>query len=116
MLVTVLLTAVILASNTCLSQDETETDCTRTRKYIAVDWRDCEPTYTKVPTCDGTCKSFDVVIPTAPYFEKQCHCCKSVQSSVRKRKLSFDCNGRMENHTVFIPIIDKCMCSQCEVF
>ncbi|CAI8042694.1 hypothetical protein GBAR_LOCUS23671, partial [Geodia barretti] len=92
-----------------------DAECTRVRKYISVDWPDCEPAYTKVPTCDGTCRSYDVVIPTPPYLQKDCNCCKSEQHSVKKRQLSFLCNGRMENHTVFLPIIDKCRCAQCQV-
>lgn len=90
--------------------------CKRERKRIPIVWPNCEPTTTKVQTCHGTCRSFDVVIPVAPYFEKQCNCCKSGQHAVKKRRLSFNCNGRMENHTVFIPKINHCSCVQCQVF
>jgi hypothetical protein len=94
----------------------TDSDCIRERKYISIDWPGCEPTSTKVPTCHGTCESYDVVIPTAPYFQKDCTCCKSEKHIVRKRQLPFSCNGRVENHTVFLPIIEKCNCIRCQVF
>ena len=98
-------------------KDEIEDEeCARKRMSISISWPNCESTSTKIPTCVGTCRSYDVVIPTAPYFEKQCSCCKSVEHSVKKRQLSFNCNGRMQNHTVFIPIIEQCVCSRCEVF
>ena len=90
--------------------------CIRTRKQISVDWPGCEPAYTRVPTCQGTCRSYDIVIPRAPYFQKECNCCKSVNHSVKKRRLSFDCDGKTERHTVFIPIINDCNCARCEVF
>lgn len=110
--------AVVLCSTICLAQGETDIDddCLRIRKYITIEQEGCEPTRTKVPTCEGTCRSFDVVIPRAPFFEKQCNCCKSVSHTVRRRSLQFDCNGRMEQHNVFIPIIDECACTRCEVF
>ena len=91
-------------------------ECTKQRKSVPIEWHGCEPTFTKVPVCSGACKSYDVVIPFAPYFEKQCACCKSARHEVRKRQLSFECNGRTENHTVFLPIIDECTCVQCPVF
>ena len=112
-----LLVLVLAWSNLGLTLQESsdEGDCIRKRKSMAIEWPNCEPTYTKVPSCSGTCRSFDVVIPTAPYFEKQCNCCKSARHSVKKRQLQFNCHEKMENHTVFIPIIDQCGCVQCDV-
>ena len=110
-----LLILVLAMSNLTLQESTDGGECIRKRKTITIEWPDCEPAFTKVPTCSGTCKSFDVVISTAPYFEKQCHCCKSARHSVKKRQLQFNCQGKMENHTVFIPIIEKCSCVHCNV-
>lgn len=92
-----------------------EGECKRERREITIEWPNCDETFTKVHTCYGSCRSYDVVIPTAPYFEKQCNCCKSGEHRVRKRKLEFNCKGKKENHTVYIPRIDHCSCVQCEV-
>lgn len=115
-----LLFAVLLLNNCFSFRDEDvggvkDGECKRERREIVIEWPNCDETYTKVPTCYGSCRSYDVVIPTAPYFEKQCNCCKSAQHKVRKKKLLFNCNGRMENHTVYIPRIEKCVCEQCNV-
>ena len=94
---------------------EVDPQCKRERRNITVRWPDCESTQVKVPTCSGTCTSYDVVTTRAPYLLKQCSCCKSRQHSVRRRQLTFNCNGEMKKHTVFIPIIDSCVCVRCQV-
>lgn len=111
----------VLLLNSCFSfRDEDvvgveDGKCKRERREIVVEWPNCDETYTKVPTCYGSCRSYDIVIPSAPYFEKQCNCCKSAHHKVKKKKLLFNCNGRMENHTVYFPKIEKCVCEQCNV-
>ena len=110
-----LLITMVIWSKHVLAEQEND-PCIRERRPLSIEWPGCDPTSTKVPTCHGTCKSFDVVIPTAPYFRKECNCCKSLNHSIKKRQLSFSCNGRVENHTVFLPIIETCACIQCQVF
>ena len=97
---------------TCTSEDINT--CLRKREKIAVEWPDCDPAMITVPICTGTCKSFDVM-HSPPFFSKQCSCCKSSVHSIRKREVTFTCNGEKQNHTVFYPKTTTCACVHCGV-
>ena len=91
-------------------------NCQRVRRPpLVVKWPGCEDKETKVPMCTGTCNSYDVVKQSSPYFSKACSCCKSIEHLVKKRTLLFNCTSGMQNHTIFLPIIEKCGCVRCNV-
>lgn len=72
------------------------------RRYLLVEYPGCSSALTTVHQCEGVAYSANFyTLDPAPFINTITACCKPTEKKRKKRKLTFDCNGHQETHTIY---------------
>ena len=102
-------------TNSTTNPPATGAMCGVKRRRVEVGYPGCNSTYFhyKLAVCAGKCNSYDTVHLLDPYVRAECNCCTPTKSVIRRRGVSFMCNGIPTTRKVYIAYIENCSCARC---